>query len=404
MGSITVFGSRDYSMRVWLDPQRLQSLGLTAQDVVQGLQAQNVQVASGVLNQPPVEQPGAFQIAVRTQGRLAEPGEFGNIVVKQTETAVVRIKDVAKVELAALDYSTNSYLDRDPAVGIGIFQRPGSNALSAAKAVQTTMDELSKSFPSGLKYTIIYNPTEFIQQSVDAVIHTIGEAVILVVLVVVLFLQTWRAAVIPLVAIPVSLVGTFFIMTWFGFSLNNLSLFGLVLRHRHRGRRRHRCRRERRAQHRGGAYAEGGCAQEHGRGGLGAHRHRVGADGVFLPSVFITGISGQFYRQFRAHHRGRDRDFADRVADAVAGHVRAAPASASRAPQLEPAPASAARLFLLLQPRVRWAVERLTAASLHVWYVSRHSCSWPTWRCWPMASTSSGRHLRASFRSRMPVT
>jgi hydrophobe/amphiphile efflux-1 (HAE1) family protein len=298
VGSITVFGSRDYSMRVWLDPQRLQSMGLTSADVVQGLQAQNVQVASGVLNQPPVEQPGAFQVAVRTLGRLAEPGEFGNIVVKQTETAVVRVKDVAKVELAALDYTTNSYLDRDPAVGIGIFQRPGSNALSAAKSVQTTMDELSKTFPTGLKYTIIYNPTEFIQQSVDAVIHTIGEAVILVVLVVVLFLQTWRAAVIPLVAIPVSLVGTFFVMTWFGFSLNNLSLFGLVLAI--------------------GIVVDDAIVVvenverniEAGLSPRDAARKSMDEVGsaliaialvltaVFLPSVFITGISGQFYRQF----------------------------------------------------------------------------------------------------------
>ena len=298
VGSITVFGSRDYSMRVWLDPDRLQSLGLTSGDVVTALQAQNVQVASGVLNQPPVDQPGAFQIAVQTLGRLVDPSEFGNIVVKQSETAVVRLKDVAKVDLAAQDYTTNSYLDRDPAIGIGIFQRPGSNALAAAKSVQATMDQLAKNFPPGLKYTIIYNPTQFIQQSVNAVMETIGEAVILVVLVVILFLQTWRAAIIPLVAIPISLVGTFFVMAMFGFSLNNLSLFGLVLAI--------------------GIVVDDAIVvvenvERNIAAGLSppaAARKSMDEVGsaliaialvlcaVFVPSAFITGISGQFYRQF----------------------------------------------------------------------------------------------------------
>jgi hydrophobe/amphiphile efflux-1 (HAE1) family protein len=298
VGSITVFGSRDYSMRVWLDPDRLQSLGLTASDVVAGLQAQNVQVASGVLNQPPVSQPGAFQIAVQTLGRLVDPEQFGNIIVKQTETAVVRIKDIGRVELAGLDYGTNSYLDRDPAIGLGIFQQPGSNALATAQVVKARMDELAKNFPPGLKYTIIYNPTEFIQQSVDAVRDTILEAIVLVVLVVVLFLQTWRAAVIPLVAIPVSLVGTFFVMEVFGFTLNNLSLFGLVLaigivvddaivvvENVERN------------------IAAGLSPREAARRSM----DEVGGaliaialvlTAVFVPSAFITGISGQFYRQF----------------------------------------------------------------------------------------------------------
>src|SRR6266849_872729 len=137
VGSILVFGGRDYSMRIWLDPNRLQSLGMTATDVTQALQGQNIQVASGVLNQPPVDKPGAFQISVQTLGRLADPNEFSNIVVKQTANAVVRLKDVAQVELAALDYSSNSYLDRDPAVALAVFQRPGSNALSTANAIRT---------------------------------------------------------------------------------------------------------------------------------------------------------------------------------------------------------------------------------------------------------------------------
>ncbi len=298
IGSITVFGSRDYSMRVWLDPDRLQSLNLTAGDVVSALQGQNVQVPSGTLNQPPVANPGAFQLSVRTLGRLSDPNEFGNVVVKQTDDAVVRLKDVGRVELAAQDYGRNSYLDRDPAIGLGIFQRPGSNALATAEAVKSTMEELSKSFPEGLKYTIIYNPTEFIQQSVDAVITTIGEAIILVVLVVILFLQTWRAAVIPILAIPISLVGTFFFMAMFGFSLNNLSLFGLVLAI--------------------GIVVDDAIVvvenvERNIASGLSPRdaakrtMNEVGSAliaialvlcAVFAPSAFITGISGQFYRQF----------------------------------------------------------------------------------------------------------
>ena len=169
VGSITVFGSRDYAMRAWLDPDRLQSLGLTANDVVLALQGQNVQVASGVLNQPPVDKPGAFQISVQTLGRLSSTEEFSNIVIKQTPNAVVRVKDIATVELAAQDYSTNSYLDLNPAIALGVFQRPGSNALATAKAIQDAMDDMAKRFPPGLKYDIVYNPTQFIQQSVDAV-------------------------------------------------------------------------------------------------------------------------------------------------------------------------------------------------------------------------------------------
>jgi hydrophobe/amphiphile efflux-1 (HAE1) family protein len=298
VGSITVFGGRDYSMRVWLDPDRLQSLGLTTGDVVTALQAQNVQVASGVLSQPPVDQPRAFQVAVQTQGRLADPEAFANILVKQTPTAVVRLKDVARVELAALDYTTNSYLDRDPAIALGIFQLPGSNALATAKTIQATMDDLAKDFPAGLKYTVVYNPTEFIQQSVNAVVETIGEAVILVVLVVILFLQTWRAAVIPIIAIPVSLIGTFFFMAAFGFSLNNLSLFGLVLAigivvddaivvvenvERNIA-----------------AGLEPRQAAQRSMDEVGSALIAIALVlcAVFVPAAFITGISGQFYRQF----------------------------------------------------------------------------------------------------------
>ncbi|HRQ28320.1 efflux RND transporter permease subunit, partial [Hyphomicrobium sp.] len=166
IGSVTVFGGRDYSMRVWLDPDRLQSLAMTVADVVLALQGQNVQVAAGVLNQPPVEMPGAFQIAVQTQGRLADPSEFGDIIVKREGDAVVRLRDVARVELAALDYGVNSYLDRNPAVGLGIFQLPGSNAIATAEQIKQTMAQLAKNFPEGVAYDIVYNPTEFIQESV----------------------------------------------------------------------------------------------------------------------------------------------------------------------------------------------------------------------------------------------
>ena len=298
VGSITVFGSRDYSMRIWADPDRLQTVGLTASDVVLALQAQNVQVAGGVLDQAPMPKQGAFQFAVQTLGRLANPDEFANIVVKQAGGAVVRLKDVARIELAAQDYTTNSYLDRDPAVALAVFQRPGSNALATAKAIIATMEQLSTRFPAGIKYAIVYNPTQFIQESVNAVVETIGEAIILVVLVVILFLQTWRAAIIPIVAIPVSLIGTFFFMALFGFTLNNLSLFGLVLAI--------------------GIVVDDAIVvvenvERNIAAGLSPREaayksmDEVGAAliaialvlcAVFVPSAFITGISGQFYRQF----------------------------------------------------------------------------------------------------------
>jgi hydrophobe/amphiphile efflux-1 (HAE1) family protein len=298
VGSITVFGSRDYAMRVWLDPDRLQSLGLTTQDVITALLGQNVQVASGVLGAPPVDHPAAFQISVQTQGRLVDPEEFGNITVKTTPTAVVRLRNVAKVELAAQDYGSNSYLNRDPAVALAIFQRPGSNALATASLIRSTMDQLSQRFPTGIKHAIVYDPTQFIQQSVNEVVKTILEAVLLVVLVIIVFLQTWRAAVIPIVAIPVSLIGTFFFMSISGFTLNNLSLFGLVLAV-------------------GIVVDDAIVVVENVERNIAAGMSprdaairtmdEVGAaliaialvlTAVFVPSAFITGISGQFYRQF----------------------------------------------------------------------------------------------------------
>ena len=298
VGSIIVFGSRDYAMRIWLDPQRLQSLELTASDVVTALQGQNVQVASGVLNQPPIENPRAFQMTVQTQGRLSDPQEFGNITVKTTQTAVVKLRDVARVELAAQDYGSNSYLNKDPAVALAIFQRPGSNALSTAAGIIATMNQLAPRFPPGIKHEIIYNPTQFIQESVNEVIKTIGFAIVLVVLVIILFLQTWRAAIIPIIAIPVSLIGTFFVMGMFGFTINNLTLFGLVLAV-------------------GIVVDDAIVVVENVERNIAAGMSprdaarrtmdEVGAaliaialvlTAVFVPSAFITGISGQFYRQF----------------------------------------------------------------------------------------------------------
>ncbi|MGB6950226.1 MAG: efflux RND transporter permease subunit, partial [Methyloceanibacter sp.] len=263
------------------------------------LRGQNVQVAAGVIDQPPVPQPGAFQLNVETQGRLTDPEAFGNIIVKSGDDGrVVRVHDVARVELGAADYNRNGYLDEKVAVPLGIFQRPGSNALATATQVQDTMKELSKSFPVGVKYDIVYNPTVFISQSVKAVIETMFEAVILVVVVIILFLQSWRASIVPIVAIPVSLIGTFAMLSMLGYSLNNLSLFGLLLaigivvddaivvvenveRNMREG-----------LSPRDAAYK----TMEEVGGALIAIALVLTA--VFIPSVFLTGIMGQFFRQF----------------------------------------------------------------------------------------------------------
>ncbi len=299
VGNVTIFGARDYSMRIWLDPEKLALRNLTAGDAVAALLAQNVQVAAGVINQPPVPKPGAFQLNVETQGRLTTPEAFGNIIIKSDDRGrVTRVRDVARVELGAADYNRSGYLDERVAIPLGIFQRPGSNALATAALVQNAMAELSKSFPTGLRYDIVYNPTVFISQSVEAVIQTMFEAVVLVVVVIILFLQTWRASVIPIVAIPVSLIGTFAMLAALGFSLNNLSLFGLVLaigivvddaivvvenveRNIREG-----------LSPRDAAYR----TMEEVGGALIAIALVLSA--VFIPSTFLTGILGQFFRQF----------------------------------------------------------------------------------------------------------
>jgi len=299
VGDVRVFGSRDYSMRIWLDPEKAAVRNLTGGEIVAALKAQNVQVASGQLNQPPVPKTGAFQINIETLGRLTDTRQFENIVVKtDPDGRVTRIRDIGRVELGAQDYSANGYLDERTAVPLLIFQRPGSNALATAEKLLSTMKELSKQFPPGVRYDIIYNPTEFIAESVWEVEKTIGEAVLLVVIVVILFLQTWRASIIPIAAIPVSLIGTFAVLAAFGFSLNNLSLFGLVLaigivvddaivvvenveRNLRQGMN------PRDAAHE---------TMDEVGGALIAIALVLTA--VFVPAAFITGISGQFFRQF----------------------------------------------------------------------------------------------------------
>ena len=299
VGDAKIAGARDYSMRIWLDPEKTAARGLTAEEVVTALRNNNVQVASGVLGQPPVPDATSFAIGVQTLGRLVDPEQFGDIVVKNdTSGRVTRVRDIGRVELGAQDYSLNSYLDGKKAVAILIYQRPGSNALETAAQVLETMERMSKSFPSGVAYTVVYNPTQYIADSVHEVYQTIFEAIFLVVVVVIVFLQSWRAALIPVVAIPISLIGTFAVMAAAGFSLNNLSLFGLVLaigivvddaivvvenveRNLEEGFS------PREAAHR--------TMDEVGEALIAIALVLIA---VFLPTAFLTGISGEFYRQF----------------------------------------------------------------------------------------------------------
>jgi multidrug efflux pump len=230
MGDVQLFGSGDYSMRVWLDPDKVAARGLTASDIVRALREQNVQVAAGTLGQQPSPRAASFQLSINARGRLVDEAEFGEVIVKTTpDGGNVRLSEVARIELGANQYALRSLLDNKVAVAIPIFQAPGSNALALSDAVRRTMAELSKSFPAGVAYDIVYDPTRFVRASIDEVVRTLFEALALVVLVVILFLQTWRASIIPIAAVPVSLVGTFAVMKLLGFSINALSLFGLVL-------------------------------------------------------------------------------------------------------------------------------------------------------------------------------
>src|SRR5689334_10283047 len=299
VGNVTIFGARDYSMRVWLDPEKVASRGLTANDVVSAIREQNVQVAAGNLGQQPMPSGVPFQLTVNAQGRLVDEEEFGNIVIKSgTDGAITRVRDVARVELAARDYSMDSKLNGQPNSSIGIFQLPGSNSIETSDAVHKTMKELKQRFPPGLDYRIVFDTTGFTRESIDAVLHTLVEAMLLVVLVVVIFLQTWRASMIPLLAVPVSLIGTFAAMAAMGFSLNNLSLFGLVLAI--------------------GIVVDDAIVVvenverhiEHGMSPRDATRRAMDEvssavvavglvlTAVFVPTAFISGITGQFYRQF----------------------------------------------------------------------------------------------------------
>ncbi|RYG15558.1 MAG: efflux RND transporter permease subunit, partial [Caulobacteraceae bacterium] len=230
VGDVQTFGQGPYSMRVWLDPDKLASRSMTPGDVVAALREQNVQVAAGQVGAPPSPGQAGFQISVNTQGRLTTEQEFGDIIVRAGDNGEIsRLRDVARVELGSDSYALRALLDNQQAIAMSIFQCPGTNALQMAAGVKKTMEELKKSFPEGIEYHIVYNTTGFVHESINAVVHTLIEALLLVVLVVVLFLQNWRASIIPLAAVPVSLVGTFAVMLMLGFGLNALTLFGLVL-------------------------------------------------------------------------------------------------------------------------------------------------------------------------------
>ncbi|HWV63921.1 MAG TPA: efflux RND transporter permease subunit [Oxalicibacterium sp.] len=230
IGAVQLFGSGDYSMRIWLDPRKVAERGLSADDVVQAIRDQNVNVAAGVIGASPTVPGVDYQISVNARGRLQTEEEFGDIVIKASPDGVVtKLKDVARIELGASEYALRSLLNNKQAVAIPIFQSPGSNALEISNNVRKTMEELKKDMPEGVDYSIVYDPTQFVRASIEAVVHTLLEAILLVVIVVIVFLQTWRASIIPLLAVPVSVIGTFAVMLGLGFSINALSLFGLVL-------------------------------------------------------------------------------------------------------------------------------------------------------------------------------
>ncbi len=299
VGQVQIFGSGDYSMRIWIDPQKAAERGLAASDIVAAIRRQNVQAAAGVIGASPNLGGIDLQLSVNAQGRLQSPEEFGRIIVKSgANGAITRLSDVARIELGAADYSLRSLLDNKQAVAIPVFQAPGSNAIEISDQVTATMNELQLAMPEGVRYDIVYDTTQFVRASIDKVVHTLLEAVALVVLVVILFLQTWRASIIPLLAVPVSIIGTFAVMYAFGFSINALSLFGLVLaigivvddaivvvenveRNIENG-----------LSPREATYQ----AMREVSGPIVAIALVLVA--VFVPLAFITGLSGQFYRQF----------------------------------------------------------------------------------------------------------
>ncbi len=300
MGSVILFGGGDYAMRVWLDPQKLAARNLASSDVINAIREQNTQVAAGVVGAQPAPKGVEFQLSVNARGRLQSEEDFGNVIINADtkDGSIVRVKDVGRVELSAGSFSLRSLLDNKEAAAVAVFQAPSSNALSLAAGVRETMERLKKDFPQGMDYAIVYDPTRFVQTSIEKVIHTLVEAVLLVVLVVILFLQTWRASIIPLIAVPVSVVGTFAVLLALGFSINTLTLFGLVLAI--------------------GIVVDDAIVvvenvERNIGAGLSAHDATVKAmqevagpiiaialvlSAVFIPLAFVSGLNGQFYRQF----------------------------------------------------------------------------------------------------------
>ncbi|TCZ32273.1 multidrug efflux RND transporter permease subunit OqxB [Pantoea agglomerans] len=299
VGQIQIFGAGEYAMRVWLDPNKVAARGLTASDVVTAMQEQNVQVSAGQLGAEPLKKQSDFLLSINTQGRLESEQQFGDIILKTSEDgSLVRLRDVARIEMGSGSYALRSQLNNKDAVGIGIFQAPGANAIDLSNAVRAKMDELATRFPNDVKWAAPYDPTVFVRDSIKAVVQTLLEAVILVVLVVILFLQTWRASIIPLLAVPVSIVGTFSVLYLLGFSLNTLSLFGLVLAI--------------------GIVVDDAIVvvenvERNIETGLSpraaAHQAMREVSGpiiaialvlcaVFVPMAFLSGVTGQFYKQF----------------------------------------------------------------------------------------------------------
>ena len=230
VGEVQLWGAGDYAMRIWLDPQKVAQRNLTATDVVNAIREQNVQVAAGVIGASPSVPGTPYELNVNARGRLRTESEFGDIIVKTNpDGGVTYLRDIARIELAASEYGLRSLLDNKPAVALAINQAPGANSLAISDQVRAAMKELKEDMPAGVDYRIVYDPTQFVRSSIEAVVHTLLEAIALVVIVVIVFLQTWRASIIPLIAVPVSIVGTFSLLLAFGFSINALSLFGMVL-------------------------------------------------------------------------------------------------------------------------------------------------------------------------------
>ena len=300
MGSVQTFGSGDYAMRIWLDPQKLAARNLTSGDVVAALREQNAQVAAGVVGATPAPAGTEFQLAINTQGRLVTEQQFAEVIVKAdpVDRSLIRIKDLGRVEMGPNTYALGSLLNNKEAAALAIFQAPNSNALQLSANVRSTMERLKADFPEGVSYSIVYDPTRFVQSSIEKVIHTLLEAIALVVIVVVIFLQTWRASLIPLLAVPVSIVGTFAVLLLLGFSINTLTLFGLVLAI--------------------GIVVDDAIVvvenvERNIEAGLSPHDASVKAMqevsgpiiaiglvlcAVFVPLAFVSGLTGQFYKQF----------------------------------------------------------------------------------------------------------